>query len=56
VPIVVPCHRIVGADGSLKGYLGGLPRKAALLSLERQVAAGQTPQPAWAVRQLAMEL
>ena len=34
VCLVVPCHRIVGADGSLTGYGGGLPTKAALLSLE----------------------
>jgi O-6-methylguanine DNA methyltransferase len=34
VPIVVPCHRIVGADGSLVGYGGGLPIKARLLALE----------------------
>lgn len=32
--IVVPCHRIVGADGSLTGYAGGLDRKTALLQLE----------------------
>lgn len=32
--IVVPCHRIVGADGSLTGYAGGLARKRALLALE----------------------
>jgi methylated-DNA-[protein]-cysteine S-methyltransferase len=34
VPIVVPCHRIVGATGNLVGYGGGLERKRALLSLE----------------------
>jgi methylated-DNA-[protein]-cysteine S-methyltransferase len=34
VPIVVPCHRIVGADGALIGYLGGLQRKQALLEFE----------------------
>jgi methylated-DNA-[protein]-cysteine S-methyltransferase len=34
IPIVVPCHRIVGASGSLVGYAGGLERKQALLSLE----------------------
>ena len=34
VSIVVPCHRVIGADGSLTGYGGGLPRKRALLSLE----------------------
>lgn len=32
--IVVPCHRVVGADGTLTGYGGGLPRKSALLRLE----------------------
>ncbi len=34
LPIVIPCHRIVGADGSLTGYAGGLPLKARLLALE----------------------
>ena len=34
VSIVVPCHRVVGADGSLTGYAGGLDRKTALLRLE----------------------
>ena len=34
--IFVPCHRIVGADGSLTGYAGGLDRKRALLALERE--------------------
>jgi methylated-DNA-[protein]-cysteine S-methyltransferase len=33
-PIVVPCHRVVGSDGSLTGYGGGLDRKRALLDLE----------------------
>ena len=32
--IVVPCHRVLGADGSLTGYAGGLDRKTALLRLE----------------------
>ena len=32
--IVVPCHRVMGADGSLTGYAGGLERKTALLQLE----------------------
>ena len=31
VSILVPCHRVIGADGSLTGYAGGLPRKEALL-------------------------
>jgi methylated-DNA-[protein]-cysteine S-methyltransferase len=34
VSIIVPCHRVVGADGTLTGYGGGLPRKQALLTLE----------------------
>ncbi len=42
VPIVVPCHRAIGSDGSLTGYRGGLPRKRALLDLERR-AAGELP-------------
>jgi methylated-DNA-[protein]-cysteine S-methyltransferase len=34
IPIVIPCHRVVGANGKLTGYGGGLPRKEALLRLE----------------------
>ncbi len=34
VAILIPCHRVIGADGSLIGYAGGLDRKAALLALE----------------------
>ena len=34
ISIIVPCHRVVGADGSLTGYAGGLDRKTALLQLE----------------------
>lgn len=34
VSIVVPCHRVIGSDGSLTGFGGGLPRKRALLALE----------------------
>ena len=35
LPVVVPCHRVVGSDGSLTGYAGGLHLKQALLDLER---------------------
>jgi methylated-DNA-[protein]-cysteine S-methyltransferase len=35
IAIIVPCHRVIGANGSLTGYGGGLPIKRALLSLER---------------------
>jgi len=34
LPIVVPCHRVIGADGSLTGFGGGLPTKRFLLELE----------------------
>ena len=34
LPIVVPCHRVIGADGALTGFAGGLHRKRALLELE----------------------
>lgn len=39
VCIVVPCHRVVGADGSLTGYAGGLDRKRRLLALESRAAS-----------------
>ena len=35
IPIVIPCHRVIGADGSLTGYAGGLDRKQLLLELEQ---------------------
>ena len=38
VSIVVPCHRVIGADGSLTGYGGGMPRKRFLLGLEQRVS------------------
>lgn len=41
IAVFIPCHRIIGADGSLTGYAGGLWRKAYLLKLER---AGQPVQ------------
>jgi methylated-DNA-[protein]-cysteine S-methyltransferase len=37
ISIIVPCHRVVGADGSLTGYGGGLDRKRYLLDLERDL-------------------
>ena len=39
--IVVPCHRVVGADGRLVGYAGGLERKRFLLDLEAPATCGQ---------------
>jgi methylated-DNA-[protein]-cysteine S-methyltransferase len=36
IPIVIPCHRVIGSNGKLTGYGGGLPTKAKLLALERR--------------------
>jgi methylated-DNA-[protein]-cysteine S-methyltransferase len=41
ISIIIPCHRIVGSNGSLTGYGGGLDRKRALLDFEATVAAGE---------------
>ena len=38
--IVIPCHRVIGSNGRLVGYGGGLPVKSALLALERRVSGG----------------
>ena len=43
IPVIVPCHRIIGANGKLVGFGGGLPRKIQLLELEAAVAL----QRAW---------
>lgn len=34
IPVIIPCHRVIGADGSLTGYAGGLARKGTLLRIE----------------------
>ncbi|HSQ19509.1 MAG TPA: methylated-DNA--[protein]-cysteine S-methyltransferase [Blastocatellia bacterium] len=39
LPIVVPCHRVIGADGKLTGFAGGLERKASLLAHEARADA-----------------
>lgn len=41
LPVVVPCHRVIGSDGRLTGFGGGLPTKQALLDLEQRVAGRQ---------------
>jgi methylated-DNA-[protein]-cysteine S-methyltransferase len=53
-PILVPCHRVIGADGSLTGYGGGLQRKQALLDLERGGPTAGSAAPSRAPSQLAM--
>ncbi|MBQ6326810.1 MAG: methylated-DNA--[Clostridia bacterium] len=40
ISLIVPCHRVVGADGSLTGYAGGVDRKARLLQLEQADGGG----------------
>jgi methylated-DNA-[protein]-cysteine S-methyltransferase len=40
ISVIVPCHRVVGSDGSLTGYAGGLERKRFLLELEGGTASG----------------
>lgn len=42
IAILIPCHRVVGANGSLIGYAGGLDKKAYLLQLEQRVSRNET--------------
>ena len=39
IPVIIPCHRVIGADGSLTGYAGGLDAKRLLLDLESRALA-----------------
>lgn len=41
IPIIIPCHRVIGADGSLVGYAGGLSVKQTLLAIENSTACGE---------------
>ena len=54
ISIIVPCHRVIGSDGSLTGYGGGLHRKQALIEHELGVAGGEAPPAVWAQRQIAL--
>jgi len=54
VAVVVPCHRVIGADGSLTGYYGGLERKRALLALEGVPVSGDVVRRQPQEQQLAM--
>jgi methylated-DNA-[protein]-cysteine S-methyltransferase len=42
LPVVIPCHRVIGADGRLTGFAGGLETKQQLLDLERRALARPT--------------
>lgn len=45
IPIIVPCHRVIGSDGSLTGFGGGLETKKRLIDLERQSCSGEVRRP-----------
>jgi len=51
--IVVPCHRVVGADGALTGFGGGVERKRWLLAHERAAGEGAAPMPVPPARRAA---
>ena len=40
VSLIIPCHRVVGTNGSLTGYAGGIPKKVGLLTLEQANMSG----------------
>ena len=42
IPIVIPCHRVIGSDGSLTGFGGGIATKRALLDLEQRATAAES--------------
>ena len=46
IPIVIPCHRIIGSDGSMTGFGGGIPLKKKLLELERGILKRTIPAKA----------
>jgi O-6-methylguanine DNA methyltransferase len=45
IPILIPCHRVIGAQGELVGYGGGIPLKKHLLSLEKKFRCNFLPTP-----------
>ncbi|MFO6421071.1 methylated-DNA--[protein]-cysteine S-methyltransferase [Hylemonella sp. W303a] len=49
VSVIIPCHRVLGANGALTGYAGGLPRKQALLTLEGAWPTSMATGPVTAV-------
>jgi methylated-DNA-[protein]-cysteine S-methyltransferase len=52
VPLIVPCHRVVGANGALTGFGGGLHLKQALLEHERRIISSRSDAPEGTQRQL----
>ena len=54
ISIIVPCHRVIGSDGRLTGYGGGLDRKQALLDMEAAAARGHPAPLRLGPRQLTL--
>ena len=52
LPIVIPCHRVIGSDGSLTGFGGGLDAKTYLLSLEGSLCSGESEHASLKQQQL----
>ena len=51
ISVIIPCHRVVGTDGSLTGYAGGIDKKVKLLELERVDVGGLSMETKGTVRQ-----
>lgn len=47
ISLFIPCHRVVGANGKLVGYAGGIEQKKKLLALEKQYQVAQNPSKHW---------
>ena len=45
ISLIIPCHRVMGTDGSLTGYAGGIDKKAKLLALEKSNLLSFTQSP-----------
>jgi methylated-DNA-[protein]-cysteine S-methyltransferase len=56
ISVIIPCHRVIGADGSLTGYAGGLERKRALLVLEKACTPKRGTQNAEGKQQFSLQL
>jgi methylated-DNA-[protein]-cysteine S-methyltransferase len=55
ISVIIPCHRVIGADGSLTGYAGGLERKRALLVLEKACTSTRGMQNSEGREQFSLE-
>ncbi|RSK44017.1 bifunctional transcriptional activator/DNA repair enzyme AdaA [Hymenobacter rigui] len=55
IAILIPCHRVLGADGHLTGYAGGLWRKKALLELEQTAKTAPPDEPAAPAEQVSLQ-